>query len=141
MNAVPGIGEALVTLIAAARAQGRIVVADLIATLVPLLPSERRTFPEHVVRRIEGGDVFHERFLRDLDALIDSVNAVVMNGTHAVWVVDEHHVYGGYNTVVRSNDIADLAAASVRLKRLHFSIAKVIDLAEAVRDAETIHEA
>lgn len=139
MNGVHHNGDALVGIIAAARNQGRVVVTDLLATLVPLLPPERRTFPEHVVRQIERGDVFDDRFLRDLDALISTIDALVMNGTRAIWIADEHHVYGGYDTVVRDNDTADLAAAAVRLNRLYVSIARVVDLAQAVHDAEKLH--
>lgn len=141
MNPVPCDADALVALIAAARAQSRVVVVDLIGTVVPSLPSDRRTFPTHVTRMIERGNIFDEGFLRDLEALIDLVNDSVAAGTHPVWLADEHHVAGGYESVMRSPDIADLAAAVARLRQLQIAIASVVDMARALREAEMLHNA
>lgn len=141
MNAAPCDADALVTLVATARAQSRVVAADLIRTVVPSLPSDRRTFPEHVARTLERGTFFEEGFLRDLDALIGLVRETVVAGTHPVWLPDENHVAGGYDSVMRGQDIAELAAAAARLSQLQVAIARAVDIAWAVREAETLHNA
>lgn len=82
MNAVPCEADALVALIATARAQSRVVAADLIGTVVPSLLLDRRTFPAHEARTLERGNVNEEGFLRDLDAQIDLVNNSLATGTH-----------------------------------------------------------
>lgn len=141
MNAVPCDADALVALIATARAQCRVVGDDLIRTVVPSLPSDRRTFPQDMAKVLARGNVHEEGFLRDLDALNDLVRATVAAGTHRVWLADEHHVAGGYDSVMRSQDIADLAAAAERLSQLRVAIANVVDMRRALRDAENLHNA
>lgn len=141
MNAVTCDADALVALIAAARAQSRVVAADLIRTVVPSLPSDRRIFAAQVARTLERGNVYNDGFLRDLHALIDLVNDSVAVGTHPVWLADEHHVAGGYDSIMRSPDIANLAAAAARLRQMQVAIASVADMARALRDAENLHNA
>jgi len=141
MNAEPCDADTLVTLIAIARAQSRVVGDYLIGTDVSSLTSDRRTFPQDVAKTLARGNVYDEGFLRDLDALIDLVRATVTAGTHRVWLADEHHVAGGYDSVMCSADITDLAAAAARLSKLHVAIASVLDMVRALRDAENLHKA
>lgn len=139
MNAVPCDADALVTLIAVARAQCRVVAADLQGTVVPSLPSDRRTFPEHMAKVLGRGNVYEEGFLCDLGALIDIVSDSVDAGTHPEWLADEHHVSGGYECVMRGEDTADLAAVAARLRQLQVAIADVVDFRRALADAERLH--
>jgi hypothetical protein len=67
------------------------------------------------------------------------VNDSVAAGTHSVWLADEHHVAGGYDCVMRSQDIAELAAAAARLSQLQVAISGVVDMSWALRDAENLH--
>lgn len=141
MNAVPYDADALVALIATARAQSRIVGDDLIRTVVPSLPSDRRTFPQDMAKVLARGNVYEEGCLRDLDALIDLIHATVAAGTHRVWLADEHHAAGGYDSVIRTEDIAELADAAARMSQLQVAIANVVDMRRALRDAERLHNA
>lgn len=128
----------LVALIVTARAQAHGVAEDMTQTVERLMGSDHQSLRENLVRQIEQDSIFHAPLLRDLDAMIGLINETVAAGMQSVWIDDEYSVSGGYDTVVCSDETADLASAGVRLIRFRQSVAIAIEFAQALRDADRL---
>lgn len=121
-----------------ARALGRVVVVDLKALDASSIPADHRALSDHLIQRIERGDISDEGFLRDLDSVISLLNNVISSGTHYAWIVDDYSVSGGYYTMGRSDYIAGLAAVADRLEQFHNAVIYSFDLASATRDTAAL---
>ena len=133
--------DVLISLVAMALGQARVTLTDLRGTVIPALSPARRTFPDHLARRLERGDIFDEALLRDLEAFTELVDRKVAEGTHVGWEADDHHVRGGYDVICLDDGIAALASAVCGLEDLSQAINSALDAVHAARVAEELLDA
>jgi len=130
--------ESLHSTIAIAFTQSRETANVLRRIVIPALPPVKRTLPDRLVRRIELGQIFHEAFLQDLEALAASLESMVTKGTHIGWQADEHHVRGGYEVTFVEDVALNLASARNDLNALISAIAIALDAVRATRVAQEL---
>ncbi|PZX17482.1 hypothetical protein LX81_01205 [Palleronia aestuarii] len=132
--------DSLAHLIANTLAEARAVSTDLREIIIPILSPVQRTYPQHVARRVAGGRIFDEAFVRDLDALIDDLERHVSNETRVGWQADGNHIRGGYEIISRDAGITRLAPSIGRMREFRDGIMRVLDLAKGFRLAEEIFQ-
>ena len=130
--------DLLTRLTAVAMMQAHIAATELLRTVIPALPVSDRAFAGYVARRLEARDFLDDGFLRNLETLIGTLERTVAAGTRPEWEPDDHHVYGGYETVVRDPGIEELAVAQRELGLLHDTVLAALSSARALSVAEKL---
>lgn len=132
-------GPDLATSLAAiAMIQARYVATDLRDNVVPAVPTSQRTFPEMIARRLETGDIFHQDFAADVEALADILRRGIDAGAHVEWEADEHHVFGGYEVVCYDPGIVPLVHAVNELDDLRHALLATISAAQAMQSVQDL---
>jgi|GEM_PF-2054923 len=105
-------------LVALAFMQARIAATEIKEKAIPCLPPARRNFAVNIMRRIEQGSIFDDAFMRDLDAISQTIDNRIDEGTHVYWQSDEHHTRGGYEVSCFTPEVSKLDAAARELALL-----------------------
>lgn len=130
--------DLLTRLTAVAMVQAHLAATELHRAVIPALPPSERIYAGHIARRLEAGNFLRDSFLQDLESLIATLERKVEAGTHAGWELDDHHVHGGYETVVRDPGIEELARALRELGLLHDIMLATLSSARALSEAEKL---
>ncbi len=133
--------DLLTGLVAEALAKAQIAAVSLRNTVVPAWPPARRTFPEHVARRLERRKIFDETFVEDLNTFIEMLAARIRSETYVGWEADENHVRGGYEVVYADEETWALNRCAEDLGRTRDAVSAVLCAARALRLADEFLEA
>lgn len=133
--------DELIDLIATALRRARLVHRQISDVILPVLPPERRTFAEQLMRRIGMNEIFQDAFLADILAFRALLERQATAGTHSAWVADEHDVHGGYQVQQRDPCASSLKCAAGDLIDLRDALEVAMDYAKAVRLAEELLDA
>lgn len=133
--------DVFVGLVAEALAAARFAASGLRDTVIPAWPPARRTFPEHLARRLERAEIFEERVVADLDTFLDLLSARIEHGTRIGWEADENHGRGGYEIVCQDEETAALSRCASNLRAARKSILVALQAASAIRLASELLDA
>lgn len=126
------------SLAAIAMIQANYVAVDLRGNIVPAVPTSQRTFPEMIARRLEAGDIFHQEFAADLEALGDMLRRNIDACAHVEWESDEHHICGGYEVVYYEPGIVSLVHAVSEIEELRHVVLATLSTAQATRSVDDL---
>ncbi|WP_299784440.1 hypothetical protein [uncultured Marivita sp.] len=132
--------DLLTGLVAEALAKAQIAAVSLRDTVVPAWPPARRTFPEHVARRLERRKVFDETFVEDLNTFIETLAARIRSETYVGWEADENHVRGGYEVCYADDATHALIRCAKELRSVQEAITAVLFGLRAMRIANELLE-
>lgn len=130
--------DRLTVLVETVLGQSRAVRTVLLDVVRPRLPPIGRGAAEHLVRRIDRGQLLDREALHDLEALLDRLERLVGQGTRQVWRPNECDPSHGHVEHVRDAAATALGAAVDELRLLHRGIAAVQDALEAQRIANRL---
>ena len=135
---IPAAPDRLTALVEAALGQSREVRTAVQVRTLPHLPPTRRGAAEHLVRRIDRGQLFDVHALHDLEALIHQLERLVEEKTREVFRPNECDPSQGHVERVRDAAATALAEAAGELRILHRGIAAVLNAVEALRIANRV---
>lgn len=133
-----GGSDRLILAIEAALLAGRRVRLQLRDSVIPALPTARRTLAERLIREIEQDTFFSERALQDIDAFVAAVESEVAANTKMGWEADDNHVRGGYQISHRDERTRTIAAVLPDVQGLRTAIAHALDGARSGKIAMTL---
>lgn len=128
----------LVGLVAAALAEAEIAAKGLRNTVIPALPPARRTFAEHIARRLERGEIFDHAFADDLGTFLGSLADKINSELHVGWEADENHNCGGYEVIYADDETHALIRCANDLQSAQEAITAVLYGVRAMRVAEEL---
>ncbi len=125
--------ELLIDLATAALAQARITHELLSNAVIPSLPPQRRLFAEEIMHRLTRDNLFDEAFIRDLAALVATLEREISDGSEAAWIADECNTAGGHHIRHLDHRAQALDCAADALSTLRDMIGDVLDTDKAAR--------
>ena len=131
----------LVGLIAKALAEAEVAAVGLRETVIPAWPPARRTFPEHIARRLEGAEIFENAFADDLRTMLALLAAKIQADMHVLWEADENHVRGGYEVCYADDETHALIRCANDLQSAREAVTAVLYGVRAILIADELLEA
>jgi hypothetical protein len=131
----------MIGLIARALALGEIAAFALRDKVIPAWPPSKRTFPEHIARRLEKAQIFESAFADDLGTLLGLIAARIKDDMQVGWEPDENHVRGGYEVYYADDATHALIQSGNDLQVAREAITGVLYAVRAMRIADELLEA
>ena len=138
MTAVMDVPDRIGALAEKAVSRARLADRRLHEEAVPALQPSRRSFAQHLSRRLSRSDLFEEAFVRDLRAFLGVLDVEIEAGTHHGWEFDENDVHGASPTLYLEADATTLASCRADLLGLCEAIEAALDAARAERMVEVL---